>query len=246
MDSKEKILSARSGLIYLRENGTAEKDLLDISQANHEFSIMERLYGAFPEAVIEGWRYKAVKPYRLEEGRIVMERVSGEPIEHFLPGEPEITYYPGVWLGLLHSVSSAGNQQVLIFSDTSLSNVVIDKTDQTVVMLDPGQGFGRKAIYLVDLLSFIVGLFTIGLKKNILPGKMVVPFLKGYYQVGAHELFSSAQYNRAVTEVVGKYRKRWKNRGLIIKSLSIVYWIFISIYLRVSVKKMIIKISNAK
>jgi len=246
MDNKKKNISARSGLIYLREDGTAEKDLQDFALAKNEFSIMEKLYKLFPETEIEGWRYKAIKPYRLEAGSIFMERVSGKPIDSLLLGEPDITYYPGVWLGLLHSASDACNNQVLIFSDASLSNVLIDKRNKIVVMLDPGQGFGRKVIYLVDLLSFIVGLFTFGLKKFVLPGKMVAPFLKGYYRVVSNGSFSSAQYNLAVKAVTGKYRKRWKKRGLIIKSFSFVYSVIVSIYLKILVKKMIINRINAR
>ncbi len=243
MDHKEKIVSARSGLIYLKADGTAEKALLDISQAKNEFSIMERLYGTFPEAEIEGWRYKAIKPYRFEDGRIVMERVSGSPLSSCLRNEPGLTYHPGVWLALLHS-SSEANNKVAIFSDTSLSNILIDKQGKTVVMLDPGRNFGRLDLYLVDLLSLSVALFTFGLKQMIRPGKMIAPLLAGYYQAAPGRSLSAAEYDYAADQVISKFRKRWSRRDLVKKSISGIYCFFISVYLRTIVRKYYFQVAN--
>lgn len=227
-------LKTRTGTIHFNnKNGIVVKEIDDdISAVEKEYNNLEALFKQYQDKSFNDWTYRAAKPYYLnkENRAITMEKVTGKPLNISMQKEPSTTYHAGVWLGLFHEGQERNSTNLVsLFSDYSAPHIIVDQEIKTVCAIDPGEGFGKKGFPETDLLSFIVGVITLALKKGRNPHVYVKPFLNGYKKATGRSI-DNLNGMEALNIVLEKYQRRWQKRNVIKRAIAKLYVVFLRSY----------------
>lgn len=166
----------------------------------------------------EGWYYGSVKIISIdyEHITIVMEKAEGQQLQRLFVEVPEVCMKAGIWLAYFHKKACDAKGLNLLYTDYNLSNIIIDRANNKVMVIDPGASFGSIGVPGQDILDHTLSLIISSVKQFKFPGTFITFFLKGYTIVGKFE-FNAAEYN-AFTDVFFKRMAKLR-RGSSVRQL---------------------------
>lgn len=138
-----------------------------------------------------------------------MERAHGIPAAELFKTSPELVCEKmGVFLALFHQATENAQGQVMLYTDWSRPNAIIDSTAKVVTAIDPGVRFGEMGKAESDLVTSAWSLATgaLGVYRN--PRPLIRAFIRAYRAVRPIEVtIASLNANLPVAPLFGKYRR---------------------------------------
>lgn len=236
-DDIEKVINSRTGVIYLTKDNIAIKVLKDPTNVIEEYSIINELYNRYTEKTINGWRYKTIKPLKVEQEKIYMERAEGVPLKLAAKKNTNLLVHAGIWLGFFHNIDNTKGDECILFLDFGLGDVIVEENKKIVTALDPGRKFGATGLPESDILKVLIPIINESLKQKQSPREKIDIFLKGYYSV-ADKDFCIKSYYASLPHAFTKFKRTYKrNKSRPLYLLSILYLKFLEVYIKILLKK---------
>ncbi len=207
-----------------------------------EYDILKSLYSMFPEKVINGWKYRSVKPISFNNEKVVMEKAPGALLSNLIKRNTESVRHAGIWLAVFHNNSEHAYGHIICVGEFTTRHLFMCSQTKTITYIDPGIGFGSEQSQEESIIIFLHSVLSLCIFKIFSnPKRSICSFVQGYFTFRKNIIKRDEYYYSLKKFYKGQINSNFISKNCIMRILRLCKTFILYTLMRILVARVVFK-----
>lgn len=182
----KQLTKTNKSILYLHDDGIVEKRYFTTNaeeRVRKDQESITYIRDRFGINKVRDWSLEMIDLYwiSIDKKAIGIEYIQGQNIAT-LDGDEQLLAeeLSGKWLALYHNKIITDDINGLIYSDLNMYNIIMDKNNMRIVVIDPGMRWGVTGHVYEDIVQHINSIISLCVQTRKNPISLIKEFIKGY------------------------------------------------------------------